>query len=762
MTILTVGAGQDYATLAGAIAASQDGDVIDVQAGTYTDDFATITTNITIQGIGGMVNLVAASAPPNGKAILVTHADVTLVHVAFSGAAVADENGAGIRYEAGDLTLVGDSFTDNQDGLLAADNPDGRIDIHSSEFGFNGIGNGLTHNLYVNEIGTLTISDSYFHDAVGGNEVKSRAETTVIANTRIIDGDTQTGGGYDVDLPNGGTATLTSNTIVKGAGEPNGTLIHYGGEAAPYAGSVLTVGGNLLVDNAPSGELPRVVNNDQNAGAGATAVVQGNTIYNVPSANVLNGPGVASGNTLLAGSPSVDTSSPVMVPALIDITLPAGAVAATDGVAINPFAGIGFAMVSDATISVVLGGWLTGVLAYDGSDDALTVAAGTDTITATGAASEIVAALSRGDFTYTANAGSSGDTLSLALAGPNLFLSLTAGHAAVATSTVAQAVAATACYRAGTRIATPRGERDVASLAAGDEVLTASGVARRIRFVGRRGYAAAQVGRHAHLQPIRIGASALGAGLPRRDLFVSPRHAMLIDGVLVPAEALVDGERVTRCGAAISVSYVHVELDSHDVILAEGAPSETFCDCDNRWMFDNADADAAPAAASAALRWATCAPLVDGGTALATIRARLGLGAAMHASVALVADDRRVTPARQGDGVFVFHLPAVPRRLRLVSPSRVPRETGEGADARRLGVAVHSIAFAAAGLRVILTPDSELLCDGFHDAERAQRWTDGDAALPLDRLGGVAGPVEVTIAATELPRVARPRAFAMA
>src|SRR6202142_959275 len=101
MATITVGAGKEFSTLAAAIAASQNGDVIQVQAGTYTNDFATIKTNITIEGVGGMVNLVATVPPPNGKAILVTNTDVTLDNIAFSGAKVADGNGAGIRYQAG-------------------------------------------------------------------------------------------------------------------------------------------------------------------------------------------------------------------------------------------------------------------------------------------------------------------------------------------------------------------------------------------------------------------------------------------------------------------------------------------------------------------------------------------------------------------------------------------------------------------------------------------------------------------------------------
>src|SRR4051812_41648683 len=114
MSTLMVGSGQQYKTLASAIKASHDGDVVKVQAGTYTNDFAEITHKITIEGVGGMAKLVATQKIPNGKAILVTDTDVTIDHVEFSGATVKDGNGAGIRYQGGNLTITNSYFHDNQ------------------------------------------------------------------------------------------------------------------------------------------------------------------------------------------------------------------------------------------------------------------------------------------------------------------------------------------------------------------------------------------------------------------------------------------------------------------------------------------------------------------------------------------------------------------------------------------------------------------------------------------------------------------------
>jgi len=165
-TTLTVGQGKQFATIAAAVAAAHSGDTILVDAGTYTNDFpGTINKNLTLTGVGGMAHMVATTAPPNGKAILDvggSGVSVTIENFEFSGAAVADGNGAGIRYEGGNLTLRGDYFHNNQDGLLSASDPNGSITIDTSEFANNGAGDGFTHNLYVNDVGTLTVTNSYF------------------------------------------------------------------------------------------------------------------------------------------------------------------------------------------------------------------------------------------------------------------------------------------------------------------------------------------------------------------------------------------------------------------------------------------------------------------------------------------------------------------------------------------------------------------------------------------------------------------------
>jgi glycosyltransferase involved in cell wall biosynthesis len=174
------------------------------------------------------------------------------------------------------------------------------------------------------------------------------------------------------------------------------------------------------------------------------------------------------------------------------------------------------------------------------------------------------------------------------------------------------------CYCAGTRIATERGEVVVEELAIGDRALTRDGELRPIKWIGRRSYRQPFIA-HSVL-PILIKACALRENVPSRDLYVSPEHAMYIDDVLVRAECLVNGVSVVRCAEVATVEYFHIELDSHDVIFAEGAPAETFVVCGNRLMFHNAAEFAELYPCDGSPGWAFCAPRVDCGPVLEQIQ----------------------------------------------------------------------------------------------------------------------------------------------
>ena len=185
------------------------------------------------------------------------------------------------------------------------------------------------------------------------------------------------------------------------------------------------------------------------------------------------------------------------------------------------------------------------------------------------------------------------------------------------------------CYVAGTRIATPDGERPVEALATGDLVRTASGAVRPVRWVGHRSYAGRFITGRPDILPILFRAGALADNVPTRNLFVSPKHAMFLDGVLVPAERLVNGTSIVQSASVSELTYFHIELDSHDILLAEGAPSESFVDCDSRGMFQNAHEFGALYPDDRSRTWAFCAPRVEDGLVLAAIRARLATRAGL-------------------------------------------------------------------------------------------------------------------------------------
>jgi len=315
MSILNVGSGSQFSTVASAVAASHDGDTVQIQAGTYVNDFATINTRITLQGVGGMAHLLATVAPPDGKAILTTNTDVTLDHLEISGAAVPDENGAGIRYQAGNLVLTNSYIHDNQDGILGGGGATGSITIRNSEFAHNGIGDGHTHNIYIGDVASLVIDGSYFHDAVVGHEIKSRAEQTTITNSRIQDGPSGTAS-YSIDLPNGGNALIQGNVIQQGPASQNPAIIAFGEEGNLRAGSNLRVLGNTILNDITSPSASAVWN-----ATSAPASVTGNIIYGLPAGQIVRGPATVSGTLMLNSEPALVTSSPWMTAPVASPTL---------------------------------------------------------------------------------------------------------------------------------------------------------------------------------------------------------------------------------------------------------------------------------------------------------------------------------------------------------------------------------------------------------------------------------------------------------
>lgn len=149
-------------------------------------------------------------------------------------------------------------------------------------------------------------------------------------------------------------------------------------------------------------------------------------------------------------------------------------------------------------------------------------------------------------------------------------------------------ITAVACFVAGTRIRTPRGEVPVEALEIGDAVCTELAGDREIRWIGRRRYAGPVLRGNRDLLPIRIKRHAIADNIPSRDLRVSPGHAISIDSVLIHASRLVNGVSILQEQEVAEVSYFHIELEDHEIIFAENCPAETFMQEAFRTQFENA------------------------------------------------------------------------------------------------------------------------------------------------------------------------------
>ena len=614
MATLTVGPGEEFPTISAAVAISQTGDTILVQAGTYTNDFASIVHDLTIKGVGGMASVVATEPPPDRKAIFTVGAPgvhIEIDNLAFSGAAVSSDdggNGAGIRYQGGNLVLNSDLFSNNQDGLLAASDPNGSITINASEFSNNGVsdpgssGFGATHNLYVNEVGTLTIENSLFTAANIGHEIKSRALNTIIENNRIQDGPDSTAS-YEIDLPNGGNALIQNNIIEKGPQSQNPFMVTSGEEGNVYASSSLTVQGNTFVNDL--GPSATAVRNETST----TATIANNSFFGIAAAQIAAGLAIVTGVTILTTAPTLDYSPP-----------------------------------------------------------------------------------------------------------PSL------------------------CFCAGTLIRVESGEVPVEMLRIGDRVATLSGEMKPIKWMGR--------GRIPRSAAIIIGAGALADGVPHRDLHVTKGHSLYLDGVLVPAENLVNHRSIVWNERAQLLDVFHIELDTHEVLLANGAAAESYRDDGNAVWFRN------PRCGDAA-SLLPFAKIVTEGPVLERIWRRLldragGPPAARWTDdpdLHLLADDLLVAVSQVKGAVHVFNVAAPTKTLHIVSRSAIPAAVGLNADQRQLGVAVRKIVLRASGLRISIGYDAELLRDGFHDPEirNGWRWTTGHAALPESLLATIVGPMTVAV-----------------
>ena len=140
------------------------------------------------------------------------------------------------------------------------------------------------------------------------------------------------------------------------------------------------------------------------------------------------------------------------------------------------------------------------------------------------------------------------------------------------------------CFGRGTLIATLDGDVAVEDIREGDLVITVSGEAKPVTWVGARSINVARHPRPENVRPVCVTRSAFAPNVPSRDLVLSPDHNVFVEGVLIPAKCLVNGRNVVTQDVD-HVEYFHVELAAHDVVYANGLEAETYLDAGNRAFF---------------------------------------------------------------------------------------------------------------------------------------------------------------------------------
>ena len=322
----------------------------------------------------------------------------------------------------------------------------------------------------------------------------------------------------------------------------------------------------------------------------------------------------------------------------------------------------------------------------------------------------------------------------------------------------------TVCYARGTMIRTPDGELPIETLRSGMQVITlvdGGAVPRTVKWLGHRRISLASHPRPETVAPIRIECDAFAAGMPHRDLLVSPDHAIFVDGMLICARQLVNGTTIRQERDNRAVHYYHVELDEHAILLAEGLPAESYLDTGNSGFFANSSKplvlhpDLTDETDYPTREADSCAPFVSNEANVRPVWQRLADRAAVigrAGSPRVTTTDaglhlqcpggRTVKPVYSDSDRVIFALPRDIREVQLVSRAQSPTEARPWLnDRRRLGVRVKRIALRGTdGLREVPV-DHPDLTRGWWDVERdgqmISRWTDGKAVLPLPAMRGI-------------------------
>ncbi len=240
-----------------------------------------IDFDVRLIGVGGMVKLTSSNLVEKG--FLKTQPGVSLYveNFEFFGADSGSNNGAGIRHQGQDLTVVNSFFHDNEQGILSTGSPTGTIYLSGIEFARNGFQDGRSHGIYINQADNLVVVDSNFYDQVVGHHIKSlAASNTWVVNTILDDaGGTSS---YAIDVTLGGNLYVTGSTITQDATSQNPSIINYTTARGGIPGVVI-IDNNTITDNHGNGNFIRnttdaitqIYNNQFFEGPGASLNITG-------------------------------------------------------------------------------------------------------------------------------------------------------------------------------------------------------------------------------------------------------------------------------------------------------------------------------------------------------------------------------------------------------------------------------------------------------------------------------------------------------
>jgi hypothetical protein len=629
------------------------------------------TLDNTPVGLGGTVQVQASGELILGPNEVVTQTGPTAIldSTTSGGESIVNQGTIDASHPGGSLRIVPLNFT-NQ-GTVNVDN-------ETATIGYDQAG---TLGAWDNSAGTIALSGSaslVLDGSVATSGIGAITGAAGVTEAGLLDntfGTLTIGAGTPL-----GTVTLASSGTISGGtvADDGGGILFSGGTLGDVtylgplelrdAGERATIAGSLTVEDA-GGSSPGTI--DLTGSGTSLLFVSATTLDSV----VLDIGNAQTAATLQAASPDTFGIGPAVT---IDSSA-AGALAilnAGTGAGLN-FAGTLNAAAAGGTFTLADGG---GTFSNDGSinvanADTLEVntaiAAGSGTIAVGGKGLVNVAAVTVGatqmldfpdaagvlrisqpsSFLATITNFRTGDAIDLATVKADAAtwaggtLTVKSGGTAVATLSLQGDYAAApfavasdggtgsivtvtaTCYAAGTRIATPRGEVPIERLHRDDLVQTISGKPQPICWIGHR---RVDFRRHPNRQrvlPVRIAANAFGPGRPKRNLVLSPDHAVFVEGVLIPIRHLINGANVTRLERH-AITYYHVELPRHDVLLADGMPAESYLEAGARRAFANGEMvvqlhpDFTPPQDHYAMLWEQYgyAPLVVAGEAVERVR----------------------------------------------------------------------------------------------------------------------------------------------